>query len=104
MSTYEESYSNTTTDLEYFVPDIQAFDRKIVITNWQTYASNIYLAGSTGTMDEVFRDNVYLTIPETFQEVPNDLIINGFNYSNYNGEPQYSVIDDGKILLKKDVL
>ena len=65
MSTYEESYSNTTTDLEYFVPDIQAFDRKIVITNWQTYASNIYLAGSTGTMDEVFRDNVNLGSAES---------------------------------------
>ena len=57
MSTYEEFYAHAPTDLEYFVPDIQAFDRKILITGWIFYQSNVYRAGSTGTIDSLFRDN-----------------------------------------------
>ena len=57
MSTYDEYYANATTDLEYFIPDIQAFDRKILITGWIFYQSNTYRAGSTGTIDTLFRDN-----------------------------------------------
>ena len=57
MSTYDEFYANATTDLEYFIPDIQAFDRKILITGWIFYQSNSYRAGSTGTIDSLFRDS-----------------------------------------------
>lgn len=57
MSTYDEFYANATTDLEYFIPDIQAFDRKILITGWVFYQSNSYRAGSVGTIDSLFRDN-----------------------------------------------
>ncbi len=56
MSTYEEALCNNTTDLEFVIPDIQQFDRKIVLSGWLVYGSNIYYAGSTGTVDTLFRD------------------------------------------------
>ena len=64
MSTYDEFFANATTDLEYFIPDIQAFDRKILVTGWIFYQSNVYRAGSTGTIESLFRDNFDLGDPE----------------------------------------
>ncbi|QDP47839.1 MAG: hypothetical protein Unbinned400contig1004_8 [Prokaryotic dsDNA virus sp.] len=57
MSSYEDFFCNTTTDLEFVVPDIQAFDRKIPITGWIHHGDNVFKAGSTGTVDTLFRDN-----------------------------------------------
>ena len=56
MSTYEEALCNNTTDLEFVVPDVQQFDRKIILAGWLVYGSNIYYAGSVGTLDTLFRD------------------------------------------------
>tara|TARA_B100000424_G_scaffold152942_2_gene116831 strand:- start:17120 stop:18103 length:984 start_codon:yes stop_codon:yes gene_type:complete len=61
MTTFREIYANATTDLEYFLPDVQAFDRKILLTGWLFHESNVYKAGSTGTIDQLFRDNFELT-------------------------------------------
>ena len=60
MSTYDEVYANTGTDLEFYLPDIQAFDRRLLITEWFIFSSKIYRSGSVGTIDELFRDNITL--------------------------------------------
>jgi len=60
MSTYESAFCNATTDLEFVIPDIQQFDRKILITGWLPHQSNVYKAGSTGTVDTMFRDQFEL--------------------------------------------
>ena len=51
---------------------------------------------------KIFRDKVYLTVPKTFKNVPDDMIINGYNYSKYNGETQYD-IDGGDIVITKEI-
>ena len=57
MSTYDEYYANATTDLEHFIPDIQSFDRKILVTGFWYHQSNVYKAGSTGTIESLYRDS-----------------------------------------------
>ena len=65
MSTYDEVYANTGTDLEFYLPDIQAFDRRLLISEWITYSSKVYRSGSVGTIDELFRDNITLGSAES---------------------------------------
>tara|TARA_R100000808_G_scaffold7129_1_gene21020 strand:+ start:2665 stop:3642 length:978 start_codon:yes stop_codon:yes gene_type:complete len=62
MSTYDEFYANSTTDLELFLPNIGAFDRQVLITGWVFYQSNIYRAG-TGTVESCYRDSFDLGDP-----------------------------------------
>ena len=57
MSSYEEALCNNTTDLLFILPDLQNYDRKIVLVNWTNEGSNLYSAGSTGSIDTLFRDD-----------------------------------------------
>jgi len=57
MSSYEEALCNNTTDLEFILPDLQNYDRKVVLVNWTNEGSNLYSAGSTGSVDTLFRDD-----------------------------------------------
>ena len=52
---------------------------------------------------KILRDGVYLDVPKFFQEVPEDLIINGYNYYRYyqNNTEQYEVQNNQIILEKK---
>ena len=46
MSTYEISYSNTTTDLVSVVPDIESYDQKKLLTNWAVFTGSRYYTQS----------------------------------------------------------
>jgi len=46
MSTYETSYSNTTTDLVSVVPDIESYDQKKLLTNWAVFTGSKYYTQS----------------------------------------------------------
>ena len=43
---------------------------------------------------KIFRDKMYLDVPEYFQEVPENFLINGFNYHDYyaNNTKQYELV------------
>ena len=54
MSTFETYYCNLTPDLDNIV-DLQGFDSKKLITNWQTHSSNLYRAES-GYVSMLFKE------------------------------------------------
>ena len=54
MSTYETYYCNLTTDLDNIV-DLQGYDSKKLMTNWQTHSSNLYRAES-GYVSMLFKE------------------------------------------------
>ena len=57
MSTIENTgYCNSTTDLLGILPDLQAYDRKRLVSNWQTYSSNVYRADSVGYISQLYID------------------------------------------------
>jgi|TARA_R100000049_G_scaffold1979_1_gene4455 hypothetical protein len=91
MSSYEDYFCNTTTDLEFVVPDIQAFDRKIPITGWIHNGSNVFKAGSTGTVDTLFRDNFDLG---SSQSALGDLDTDGEWYYNSTTDTTYIKSDN----------
>ena len=54
MSTYEQAYSNTTTDLVSVVPDLESYDQKKLITNWEVYSGSVYRSGSVGYISNLY--------------------------------------------------
>ena len=54
MSSYDTYYNNLTTDLDNIV-DLQGYDSKKLITNWQTHSSNLYRAES-GYVSMLFKE------------------------------------------------
>tara|TARA_Y100000034_G_scaffold12596_1_gene13250 strand:+ start:757 stop:1722 length:966 start_codon:yes stop_codon:yes gene_type:complete len=56
MSTVETAYSNTTTDLIAVVPDIEAYDQKKLITNWETHSGNVYRSPSSGYISILYQN------------------------------------------------
>ena len=52
----------------------------------------------------MFRDDMYLTVPREFLDLPANFLINGYDYSNYNGTDQYEISDsDDYIILEKQL-
>jgi len=43
----------------------------------------------------IFKSNMYLPVPEYFKDVPEKFLVNGYDYSNYNGSTQYTLPEDG---------
>ena len=60
MSTIETYYCNANTDLLDIVPDLQAYDQKRLVTNWQTHSGagnhTVYRADSVGYVAKLFRE------------------------------------------------
>jgi len=60
MSTIETYYCNANTDLLDIVPDLQAYDQKRLVTNWQTHSGSgnhtVYRADSVGYVAKLFRE------------------------------------------------
>ena len=42
----------------------------------------------------MFRDDMYLPVPEVFRDLPEDFFVNGYDYSKYNGTRQYDISPD----------
>ena len=70
-----------------------------------TYDPDIQIYGFRDTAKplQVFRDDVYMDVYRVFQPVPNDLHINGYKYSVYNGLPQYEIENDDTIFVSKEL-
>ena len=60
MSTYETAYCSES-DLQSIVPNIADYDRKRTITGWSTYSGSTYQSGSSGAIDQCYRDGLELT-------------------------------------------
>ena len=56
MSTYEVSYSNTTTDLIAIVPGLNQYDQKNLVTDWETYSGSVYRANSSGYISMLYQN------------------------------------------------
>ena len=57
MSTIENTgYCNNTTDLLGILPELQAYDRKRLVSNWQTYSGSVYRSDSVGYVAMLYKD------------------------------------------------
>lgn len=56
MSTYETYYCNLTTDLTSVFPDVERYDQKKLITNWQTHSGSVYRADSVGFVSQLLKN------------------------------------------------
>jgi len=62
MSTYNQSYCNTTTDLNMII-DLQAYDRKTPLSNWAVESTNVWRAESSGNVSVLFENGTDLGSP-----------------------------------------
>ena len=60
MSTYETSYCNTTTDLQFIEPYLAEYDGKRVLTSnfITTDTTNLYQLNNTGHISQLYRDGI----------------------------------------------
>ena len=65
MSTYEQSYSNTTTDLVAVVPELESYDQKKLITNWVLHSGQVYRADSVGFISQLYKNGKDLGAAES---------------------------------------
>ena len=86
MSTYHESYCNTTTDLTFIEPNISEYDgKKVLASNFTTTdTSNLYQLNNTGFIDQLFKDGVEMT---SVTDTPN--ADNEYNYSASTDSVQF---------------
>ena len=86
MSTYHESYCNTTTDLTFIEPYIGEYDgKKVLASNFTTTdTSNLYQLNNTGFVSQLYKDGVEMT---SVTDTPN--ADNEFNYSSSTDSLQF---------------
>ena len=86
MSTYHESYCNTTTDLLFIDPYLSQYDHKIVlVSNFMTTdTSNLYQLNNTGYISQLFKDGVEMS---AVTDTPN--ADNEYNYSSSTDSFQF---------------
>jgi len=82
MSTYEATYANTNTDLQYIVPNINDYNlRRVVPSDWiATSTADLYYLYSAGHVTQLFMDGVEMTL---VTDTPN--ADNEFNYNTSTG-------------------
>ena len=71
MSTIENTgYCNNTTDLLGILPELQAYDRKRLVSNWQTYSGSVYRSDSVGYVAMLYKDGKELELEnENYKKV-----------------------------------
>ncbi|QDP53884.1 MAG: hypothetical protein Unbinned202contig1002_13 [Prokaryotic dsDNA virus sp.] len=86
MSTYYESYCNTTTDLLFIEPYLSEYDQKRVLAGnfTTTDTSNLYQLNNTGYVGLLFKDGVEMT---SVGDSPN--ADNEYNYSSSTDSFQF---------------
>ena len=68
----------------------------------EAYLFGIKIGGIARTDNPLlmFRDDMYLPVPETFRDLPDiegeGFLINGFDYTRYNGTSQYTIPEEGE--------
>ena len=65
MSSYEQAYSNTTTDLVAVVPELESYDQKKLITNWVLHSGQVYRADSVGFISQLYKNGKDLGAAES---------------------------------------
>ena len=63
MSTFQDTYCNTTTDLHYIEPYLGEYDgKKVLASNFTTTdTSNLYQLNNTGFIDQLYKDGEEMT-------------------------------------------
>ncbi len=86
MSTYENTYCNTTTDLLFVEPYLAQYDGKRVLPNnfATTGTSNLYQLNNSGYVDQLYKDGVEMT---AVTDTPN--ADNEYNYSSSTDSFQF---------------
>ena len=64
MSSYEQAYSNTTTDLVAVVPELESYDQKKLIINWEVYSGSVYRSNSVGFISQLYENGKELNAAE----------------------------------------
>jgi len=86
MSTYYESYCNTTTDLSFVEPYLSEYDhKKVLASNFTTTdTTNLYQLNNTGHISQLYKDGVEMT---SVTDTPN--ADNEYNYSSSTDSFQF---------------
>ena len=86
MSTYYESYCNTTTDLSFVEPYLSEYDhKKVLASNFTTTdTTNLYQLNNTGHVSQLYKDGVEMT---SVTDTPN--ADNEYNYSSSTDSFQF---------------
>ena len=86
MSTYYESYCNTTTDLSFVEPYLSEYDhKKVLASNFTTTdTTNLYQLNNTGYISQLYKDGVEMT---SVTDTPN--ADNEYNYSSSTDSFQF---------------
>ena len=100
MSTYFESYCNTTTDLTFVEPYISEYDHKRVLpSNFTTTdTSNLYQLNNTGEVSLLYKDGVEMT---SVTDTPN--ADNEYNYSSSTDSFQFFLASSSVSALNSSV-
>ena len=86
MSTYQESYCNTTTDLSFVEPYLSEYDHKRVLSSnfTATDTSNLYQLNNTGYISQLYKDGVEMTAVADSPNADNE-----YNYSSSTDSFQF---------------
>jgi len=86
MSTYQESYCDTTTDLSFIEPYIGEYDHKRVLpSNFiATDTSNLYQLNNTGFISLLYKDGIEMTVVADSPNADNE-----YNYSSSTDSFQF---------------
>ena len=86
MSTYHESYCDTTTDLIYIEPNLSEYDgKRVLASNFTTTdTSHLYQLNNSGYVDQLYRDGIEMT---SVTDTPN--ADNEYNYSSSTDSFQF---------------
>ena len=96
MATRLESFCNTTTDLQGIESNIDAYDRKRLIQNWQTHSGSVYVAFNAGFVSMAYAEGKELTMCSSVSDV------NATDEAYYDSDADalyvYSLIDPNEIV------
>jgi hypothetical protein len=86
MSTYHESYCDTTTDLTFIEPYLGEYDHKRVLPSsfTSTDTTNLYQLNNTGHISQLYKDGVEMTAVTDSPNADNE-----YNYSSSTDSFQY---------------
>tara|TARA_A100001201_G_scaffold20323_3_gene22706 strand:+ start:2776 stop:3750 length:975 start_codon:yes stop_codon:yes gene_type:complete len=96
MATRLESFCNTTTDLQGIESNIDAYDRKRLVQNWQAYSGSVYVAYNVGFTSMAYVEGKELTMCNSLSDV------NAADEAYYDSDADalyvYSLIDPDEVV------
>mgnify|MGYP001181469583 FL=1 len=96
MATRLESFCNTTTDLQGIESNIDAYDRKRLVQNWQAYSGSVYVAYNVGFISMAYVEGKELTMCSSLADV------NAADEAYYDSDTDalyvYSLIDPDEVV------